>query len=458
MGGARQAGARPVGGRPLLAWTLAAAGGRSRSSAGSSWSTAAGPRRRRGRARRGCRRRVAARRRGRRPAPGLGGGGRRRRSGDGRARTTCVLVHDGARPLVSPALVERVAAAAAAHGAAIPVVPVAETLKRIEGGRVAATVDRTALAAAQTPQGDPPRRPRPAPGPSTRPAVPPTWTDEAALLEACRIPVHAIPGESTNLKVTLPDDLARVEAALVARGDLAPAPRRRPRRVRRRRPPVRARRPARARRRRHRGRTAPPRPLRRRRRAPRRVRRAARRGRPRRPRPDLPGRARDAGRDRQPASCWPTCAERRPGRRLRARLARPDRSSARDRGSPAASTRWRPRSPASSASPAGPGQRQGLDRQPRRLRGRGPRDRRAGRGRRRGRSRAGGAGVTHAASYDTLSGDARAARAARARPRPHLLAAARRSTAPPTSATSARSCSPTSSSATCAGAACGSPG
>ncbi len=56
------------------------------------------------------------------------------------------------------------------------------------------------------------------------PGSPPTWTDEAALLEACRIPVHAIPGESTNLKVTLPDDLDRVEAALVARGVLAQAP------------------------------------------------------------------------------------------------------------------------------------------------------------------------------------------------------------------------------------------
>ena len=133
-----------------------------------------------------------------------------------------LLVHDGARPLVSPTLVRRVAAATAAHGAAIPVVPVAETLKRVEGGRVAATVDRTTLAAAQTPQGV--RRDILArawaehpPGGAT------TWTDEASLLEACRIPVHAIPGESTNLKVTLPDDLARVEAALVARGDLAPA-------------------------------------------------------------------------------------------------------------------------------------------------------------------------------------------------------------------------------------------
>ena len=49
------------------------------------------------------------------------------------------------------------------------------------------------------------------------PAGPDAWTDEAALLEACRIPVHALPGEPTNLKVTVPADLARVEAALAPR-------------------------------------------------------------------------------------------------------------------------------------------------------------------------------------------------------------------------------------------------
>ncbi len=132
-----------------------------------------------------------------------------------------VLVHDGARPLVSAELVARVAAAAAEHGAAIPVVPVAETLKRVVDGQIAATVDRTPLAAAQTPQGI--RRDVLARAWAEQPpAGLATWTDEAALLEACLIPVHAVPGESTNLKVTLPDDLARVEAALVARGDFTP--------------------------------------------------------------------------------------------------------------------------------------------------------------------------------------------------------------------------------------------
>jgi 2-C-methyl-D-erythritol 4-phosphate cytidylyltransferase/2-C-methyl-D-erythritol 2,4-cyclodiphosphate synthase len=133
--------------------------------------------------------------------------------GDGTGRDRPVLVHDGARPLVPASLVDEVAAAVEAHGAALPVLPVAETLKRVRDGVVDATVPREGLAAAQTPQGA--RR-----GllleawTAFPPGGPPEFTDEAALLEACRIPVHAIPGAPANLKVTLPDDLRRVEAAL----------------------------------------------------------------------------------------------------------------------------------------------------------------------------------------------------------------------------------------------------
>ena len=68
-------------------------------------------------------------------------------------RARVLLVHDGARPLVSPRLVEAVARAAAEHGAAIPVIPVTETLKRVTGDLIAGTVDRTGAATAQTPQG-----------------------------------------------------------------------------------------------------------------------------------------------------------------------------------------------------------------------------------------------------------------------------------------------------------------
>ncbi|HYO41609.1 MAG TPA: 2-C-methyl-D-erythritol 2,4-cyclodiphosphate synthase [Candidatus Limnocylindrales bacterium] len=125
-----------------------------------------------------------------------------------------VLVHDGARPLVSTGLVTAVAEAVERDGAALPVLPVAETLKRVGQGLVIETVDRSTLVTAQTPQGArrgllldawatfPPEGPR-------------EFTDEAALLEACTMRVHAIPGEPANLKVTLPDDLRRVEQALI---------------------------------------------------------------------------------------------------------------------------------------------------------------------------------------------------------------------------------------------------
>ena len=146
----------------------------------------------------------------------------------GEPQDRVVLVHDGARPIVPPALVERVVAAAALHGAAIPVTPVVETLKRIDGGVVTGTVDRTGLGASQTPQGF--RRTALAAAFARFPAAgPETWTDEAALLEACSMAVHAVPGDPTNLKVTYPDDLARVAAHLPvspapAAGALAAAP------------------------------------------------------------------------------------------------------------------------------------------------------------------------------------------------------------------------------------------
>ena len=128
-----------------------------------------------------------------------------------------ILVHDAARPLVSATLVAAVARAAARYGAAIPVVPLSDTLKELDGDRVVATVDRSRLAAAQTPQGV--RRGLLRRAYRDRPSgVGPELTDEAALLEACRIPVHAIPGEPMNLKVTLPEDLRRVEAALGSHG------------------------------------------------------------------------------------------------------------------------------------------------------------------------------------------------------------------------------------------------
>jgi 2-C-methyl-D-erythritol 4-phosphate cytidylyltransferase/2-C-methyl-D-erythritol 2,4-cyclodiphosphate synthase len=141
-------------------------------------------------------------------------GGSRGLGVDGRsAGDPIILVHDAARPLVSSELIRAVAAATAAHGAAIPVLPVAETLKRLDGERVGSTVDRTNVVAAQTPQGVR-RSLLERAYAAYSPYGPETWTDEASLLEACRIPVHAISGETTNLKVTVPADMDFAQALL----------------------------------------------------------------------------------------------------------------------------------------------------------------------------------------------------------------------------------------------------
>ena len=135
----------------------------------------------------------------------------------GRDRGRVLLVHAGARPLVTQRLVEAVVLAAAEHGAAIPVVPVAETLKRVAGGLVIATIDRTGAATAQTPQGvrwdvlrDALARV------SLGDAL--ELTDEAALLDAAGIAVHAVPGEAGNLKITRPEDIGLAEAWLTGFG------------------------------------------------------------------------------------------------------------------------------------------------------------------------------------------------------------------------------------------------
>ena len=132
-----------------------------------------------------------------------------------RSRRSCrirrhrvVLVHDGARPLVSPGLVERVAAAAAAARRRDP--GPADRRDREADRRAAAS--RRPWTDRRWPS---PRRRRGSggmssarPGPGRRdPAT--TWTDEAALLEACRIAVHVVDGEPDNIKVTVPADLAR---------------------------------------------------------------------------------------------------------------------------------------------------------------------------------------------------------------------------------------------------------
>jgi 2-C-methyl-D-erythritol 4-phosphate cytidylyltransferase / 2-C-methyl-D-erythritol 2,4-cyclodiphosphate synthase len=125
-----------------------------------------------------------------------------------------VLVHDGARPLVTPALIQSVIEAVRTHGAAVPMVSIPDTVRRVgPDGQVLETLDRSGLAVAQTPQGARLSILQGAMNVAS-PAGDREFTDEAALLEACRIAVHAIPGDPSNFKVTVPADLARVDAIL----------------------------------------------------------------------------------------------------------------------------------------------------------------------------------------------------------------------------------------------------
>ena len=119
-------------------------------------------------------------------------------------------VHDGARPLVDPAMVDRLVASAAEYGAAIPAMPVVETLKEVSGeGAILRTVDRSRLYRAQTPQCFRIDLLRRALENARRDGF--VGTDEAALVERLGESVWVVPGSEYNIKVTSPEDLARVE-------------------------------------------------------------------------------------------------------------------------------------------------------------------------------------------------------------------------------------------------------
>lgn len=121
-----------------------------------------------------------------------------------------VLVHDGGRPLVSAAVIDRVLDALDGDAAAIAALPVTDTLKRGDGDTIAATVDRAGLWAAQTPQGFP----FPALLDAHRRFADHPATDDASLFEVAGLPVALVPGDPDNIKVTMPDDLARAERIL----------------------------------------------------------------------------------------------------------------------------------------------------------------------------------------------------------------------------------------------------
>jgi 2-C-methyl-D-erythritol 4-phosphate cytidylyltransferase/2-C-methyl-D-erythritol 2,4-cyclodiphosphate synthase len=127
--------------------------------------------------------------------------------------TEIVVIHDGARPLADADLFDRCVEAAAEYGAAIAAIPVADTLKRVTAQAITATVDRSGLWAAQTPQAFRLETLRRALAAGAGEAV----TDEARICEAAGIPVTVVPASLANLKVTHPEDIAVADALLRAR-------------------------------------------------------------------------------------------------------------------------------------------------------------------------------------------------------------------------------------------------
>ena len=125
-------------------------------------------------------------------------------------KSRLIAVHDGARPLVTQAVIEAAVAEAAKSGAAVPALPVRDTIRVVEQGVGVSTPDRSLLYAMQTPQvfeadllraalQDAVRRGR-------------SLTDDCAAVEAIGMRVRIVPGDEENLKVTTRLDLALANA------------------------------------------------------------------------------------------------------------------------------------------------------------------------------------------------------------------------------------------------------
>jgi 2-C-methyl-D-erythritol 4-phosphate cytidylyltransferase/2-C-methyl-D-erythritol 2,4-cyclodiphosphate synthase len=128
-----------------------------------------------------------------------------------------VLIHDAARPFASSALIDRVLAAEA--DAVVPVLPVANTLKRVAGATVTETVGREGLFAAETPQAFRFSLIRDAHERAAAARL--DFTDDAAVAEWAGATVQAVPGDPANVKLTTAEDIAAADRRLTAEMALA---------------------------------------------------------------------------------------------------------------------------------------------------------------------------------------------------------------------------------------------
>ena len=118
-----------------------------------------------------------------------------------------IAVHDGVRPLVAPSVIAACFAAAADGGAAVPVVPVVESVREVDADGGSRPVDRTRFRVVQTPQvfrADVLRAAYCLP-------YDPRFTDDASVVEASGVAVRLVPGNRENIKLTTPMDLLLAE-------------------------------------------------------------------------------------------------------------------------------------------------------------------------------------------------------------------------------------------------------
>lgn len=126
-----------------------------------------------------------------------------------------VLVHDAARPFVTPAVVDRVVAALARHPAAFPALPVVDTLWRSEDALAANATPRDNLWRAQTPQGF-----RYADLVAAHRGYGGAATDDVAVAQAAGLSVEIVLGDGNNFKITLPEDFDRAARLLESMMDI----------------------------------------------------------------------------------------------------------------------------------------------------------------------------------------------------------------------------------------------
>lgn len=129
--------------------------------------------------------------------------------------TKTVLIHDGARPLITDAVIISVSKAAEEYGAATCAVPVKDTLKVVKNGVITDTLDRSQIYSAQTPQGFSYSLFKKAISEVDDLSL---FTDDCSVVESCDISVHVVLGDYNNIKITTKEDVLVAEE-IIKRGE-----------------------------------------------------------------------------------------------------------------------------------------------------------------------------------------------------------------------------------------------